>query len=140
MCKFNILVSDDLTYATLRVENISIKHYQYEDKIIEELFNRFKFDLPSKVEFGSENYITLQLRKLVNGYGYDIDENGDVKPIEKQEICYTTLEKEVSESLSLFEIEVKDEYRYRELCEILLAEGYTISAIENNEKFIVSVY
>lgn len=128
MTVMTILTADDLSHVKVEIKNVSVKYYKYHENIPEELYSRFKSDLPSKIIFGSENVYTKSFTKILYDNGYELSENGDVLVINNDDICYATLEKEVENILGRFTLEINDEYDAETIQNALLKSGYIISS------------
>lgn len=128
MTVMTILTADDLSNVKVEIKNVSVKYYNYHENIPEELYSRFKSDLPSKIIFGSENTYTKTFTKMLYDNGYELSENGDVLVINDDDICYATLEKEVENMLGQFTLEIIDEFDAETIQNLLLKSGYVISS------------
>lgn len=127
MTVMTILTADDLSNVKVEIKNVSVKYYTYHENIPEELYSRFKSDLPSKIIFGSENTHTKTFTKMLYDNGYELSENGDVLVINDDDICYATLE-EAENMLGQFTLEIDDEYDAETIQNVLLKSGYVISS------------
>lgn len=133
-----ILVRDDLSYAKVEIKNVSVKYYEYRDDIVNNLFKRFKCELPAKVEFGSRNRLTgLFVDKLMS-HGYIVEADGSV--YHHNDTCFNSLEHQISDELPLTGISIRDENNYRKLVAILSDEGYEVTGEKVNNLYVMRVY
>lgn len=138
MTVMNVLTADDLSYVKVEIKNVSVKYYTFDTDIIHMLYSRFKYDQPTKITFGSENTYTREFKKKLYDDGYELDEDGKVLKMEKKEICYNTLEHIIEDELSLFTIDLHNEYDQQQMIEILIRNGYIISG--NQDTFNISIH
>jgi len=117
-----------MSNVKVEIKNVSVKYYEYDENIPEQLYSRFKSDTPSKIIFGSENEYTQSLIKQLYDNGFYLSENGDVIKIADNKVCYNTLEKTIGDKLGIFTLEINDEYDAENTQNVLLKSGYIISS------------
>jgi len=140
MAIMNILTADNLSYVEVEIRNVSVKRYKYNENIIKELYERFKYDMPRKIIFGSENPITKEFKKLLYDNGYELDEDGKVLEIKDEGVCYNSLEHTIEAERDIYTLTVSGGHDQYKLTEILLANGYVISSKIVKNKVDISIY
>lgn len=140
MTVMTILTADDMSYVKAEIKNVSVKYYTYHENMPEELYSRFKSDMPSKIIFGSENAYTKSFTKMLYDNGFELSENGDVLVINDDKICYATLEKEVENILGRFTLEINDEYDAETMQNALLKHGYVISSKNVKDNTCITIH
>lgn len=128
MTVMTILTADDLSHVKVEIKNVSVKYYTFHENIPEQLYSRFKSDIPSKIIFGSENEYTQSLIKQLYDNGFYLSESGDVIKISDNKVCYNTLEKTIGDKLDTFTLEIDDECDDETIQNVLLKSGYVISS------------
>lgn len=140
MTIMTVLTTDDLSSVKVEIKNVSVKYYTFDKDIVHMLYSRFKYDQPSRITFGSENIYTNGFKKMVYNDGYELDEDGNVLEISKNEICYNSIEHAIEAERDVYTLTVSGGHDQYKLIEILLGNGYIISSNINKSKVNISIH
>ncbi|MGE7840619.1 hypothetical protein ACQKNX_07500 [Lysinibacillus sp. NPDC093712] len=139
MSIMTVVTADDMSKVKVEIRNVSVKYYTYDENISTQLYERFKYDLPNKIIFGSENIYTKEFKKLLYDNEYELDEDGKVIRI-KDKVCYNSLEHAVETERDIYTLTVSGGQDQYKLTEILLANGYMISSKVDKSKVNISIH